>query len=530
MQMLSIPCRGGLDLSSNNHELLKTPGVAIDLVNFECSKEGGYRRINGYTEVTTEVPTSGTMYGVINYKGILACRGDTIQHTEDNVNWTEVATGRTGVKRYMFRKHYYAGKEYVYMVDGVNEPAVFSIDSLGVHRFAVITGDPTDSSTPLMGTKYCALFKNQLVLAGMDASPTSIFYSSVADTDFTSPEDDNKETPLENFDGATSGVLDFGDIVTGIKTHRETLFVFCQNSIFRVTGLDSGQVQSIPVTRDIGCIDGFTIQEVGGDLLFLAPDGLRTIAKTERLDDIEMGTISRKVGKLLDPRISQKDRFNFQSTVIREKNQYRLWYTDPVNPLTAQRGLIASYTYISETNSFEWCFSEMLGLSVSSVDNSYHEGKERIIHVNHIDSKVMLQESGSTFNGARIFYVCQLAFSDYGDLSIRKNIHKAILNSRAEGAVEMGLELRYDYNHNDVFQPLIYPLERMTLPAIFGRPNSIFGDSAVLFGATTFGDTEVYTEGSGFVVSLRIRSLDTIDDSSFDLQSFQIDLTAGGKI
>jgi hypothetical protein len=546
MQILSIPCRGGLNLSSNNHELLSKPGEAIDLVNFECSKEGGYRRISGYTPLTTSVPNTGYIKGVLNYKGVLSARGDGVYHTTDNVTWTQVnrdmdnvvlasvaaatVLPRTDSIRYMFSKYYYDNKEYVYMVDGKNQPAVFSLTDTGEYRYAEITADPTDGSTPLNGAKYCTFYKNQLILAGMTSSPTSIVYSSLANTDLISPEDDDKETPQENFNGTTSGVLDFGDIVTGIMTHRETLYVFCRSGIYKVNGLETGQLQSVPLTRDIGCVDGFTVQEIGGDLLFLAPDGLRTVAKTERLDDIELGVVSRKVTSVITPRVSQPERYLFFSTVIREKNQYRLWFTDLANPTTAQRGIIAAYTYLEDKQSFEWCFSEMLGLGVTAVNNSYSSGAERIIHGNQDDGQIMVQEGGDTFNGVTIPYIFQSVFTDYGDIGSRKTIHKALVNSRAEGNVEAGLEVRYDYNGKDVFQPAIYPLDRMTLPAIFGKPRSTFGDSIVLFGATTYGDTDVYTEGSGFVVSLRIKSLQTIQDSPFDIQSFEIDLTKGGKI
>ena len=544
MQTLSIPCRGGLNTSSNNHELLAKPGEAIDLVNFECSKEGGYRRINGYSVYTDLVPNTGHIKGVVNYKGILAARGDGLYHTTTTGNWVQVnrnmnniPLGSIGVRpilarpngvRYMFATHYYNNKEYVYMVDGVNLPAVFSISNDGLYRYATFNGD--NASNPLMGAKYCTFFKNQLILAGMPASPTSIFYSSVANSDLVLPEDAGKETPQENFNGATAGSLEFGDIVTGIMTHRETLYVFCVHSIFKVQGVESGELVSVPVTRDIGCVDGFTIQEVGGDLVFLAPDGLRTVAKTERLDDVELGVISRKASKVISPRVRQAERYLFYSTVIREKNQYRLWFTDLENPLGAQRGLIAAFTFIAESQSFEWAFSEMLGLSVTAVDNGYHEGSERILSGNHVEGNIMIQERGFTFNGATIEYVCQLAFADYGQIGVRKNIHKVLMNSKAEGNVEAGLDVRYDYNGKDVFQPMIYPLERMTLPAVFGAPLSTFGDPIVLFGATTYGDTDVYTEGSGFTVSLRVKSLKTIQDACFDIQSFQIDLTAGGKI
>ena len=233
---------------------------------------------------------------------------------------------------------------------------------------------------------------------------------------------------------------------------------------------------------------------------------------------------------MLSPRVRQADRYLFSSTVIREKNQYRLWYIDLENPEAAQRGIIASFTYLAQTQTFEWAFSEMIGLGVTCLDNGYHEGKERILHGNQADGVIMEQEVGETFNGVTIDYVCQTAFSDYGNMGIRKNMHKVLLASKAEGNVEIGLEVRYDYNGKDLFQPAVYPLDRMTLPAIFGKTASKFADSSLFFGATNYGDSDTYTEGSGFVVSLRIRSLNTIQDAPFDIQSFEVDLTIGGKI
>jgi hypothetical protein len=36
-----------------------------------------------------------------------------------------------------------------------------------------------------------------------------------------------------------------------------------------------------------------------GDIIFLGPDGLRTVAGTERIGDVELGTLSRPVQPLL---------------------------------------------------------------------------------------------------------------------------------------------------------------------------------------------------------------------------------------
>ena len=49
-QPYTVACDGGLVTASNQIDLLKTPGVATELKNFEVSIEGGYRRINGFSK------------------------------------------------------------------------------------------------------------------------------------------------------------------------------------------------------------------------------------------------------------------------------------------------------------------------------------------------------------------------------------------------------------------------------------------------------------------------------------------------
>ena len=46
-QPYALACEGGLDKSSSSFELLRRPGAATRLRNFEVDIAGGYRRING---------------------------------------------------------------------------------------------------------------------------------------------------------------------------------------------------------------------------------------------------------------------------------------------------------------------------------------------------------------------------------------------------------------------------------------------------------------------------------------------------
>lgn len=546
MNTVTIPCRGGLNLSANNQELLSRGNEAIRLTNFECSKEGGYRRISGYEKIGNSPTGSGRVLGVLGYqRDILSARGSTLQISEDSsgTNWKPISFQSPSKDtqdystfdnnpvvtldtdgRYMFDKWSQGGQEYVFGVNGKNDPFIFHRDSSGNYRFRPIT-----LNSDLTGAKYLTFVKDQLIIAGMNNDPNSIYCSSFATTDLNDPGDVDFAVPQEKFDGATSKSISVGEEITGIKMHRETLYVFCANSIWRVNDVGGDNTVVQPVTRDIGCVDGFTVQEVGGDLLFLAPDGIRTIAQTERNNDLELGVISRKVSPLLDIRLRNADRYQFNAIVIREKNQYRLWYTDLTNPDLAQRGLIAAYTYDSTNGTLSWNYSELESLGVTCLDNSFYLGKERILHGN-LSGDVNEMEKGHTFNGRTIPFLYQSPFVDMGDISLRKNIHKVFIMTKPEGEVQLGLELRYDYESSDVHQPAIYPMEQISSPFIWGDPTTIWGDVTIKWGATDLPRRDIYTEGSGKVVSFRIKSLGLIQDYPFDIQSLQVDLTTGGKV
>ena len=95
----------------------------------------------------------------------------------------------------------------------------------------------------------------------------------------------------------------------------------CETRIFKLSGTSSSNFAVVPVTRNIGCINGDTIQEFAGDLIFLGPDGLRTIAGTARIGDVELGTISSNVQSIFNENLSSASEFD--STVIPDKTQYK---------------------------------------------------------------------------------------------------------------------------------------------------------------------------------------------------------------
>ena len=89
-QPFAVPLGGGLNKSTNSIELLKTPGMATKLKNFEPAIEGGYRRINGYTQFGdgTRPNSSNDIIGLHVYAdGVVACAGTNIYFSLDGDSW-----------------------------------------------------------------------------------------------------------------------------------------------------------------------------------------------------------------------------------------------------------------------------------------------------------------------------------------------------------------------------------------------------------------------------------------------------------
>jgi hypothetical protein len=549
LQTVSIPCKGGLNLAATQHDLLSTPNEAIQLVNMEPSKSGGYRRISGYEEWgTISVPGTEEVKGVYTYRGgILCAKGTVLWHSFTGTEWTQVnksaptpvdqatlATlgtlnlSETNELPLQIDMYTDGTSDHLYIATGNSDPV-----------YLLITGDSEATATytyrqvalggELTGAKWLTIFEGQVILANTTADPSSFIFSSFATTDLTAAEATAGLTVREKYDGSTAGIISVKRPITGIKAHRDTLYIFTRDTISRVQGLRAGNAQVLPVTNDIGCIDGNTIQEIGGDLVFLSSDGIRTVSQTERNDDVELGVISRNIAPITDYILENLEVMTFSSTVIREKNQYRLWYTNSNLPVAAQRGIIASYVYNPPTKSFGWEYAETEGWEVSVVHSGETlDNREFLVH-GDATGKVYQLESGGNFNGTKVRWVYQSPYTDLGDIGVRKNIHDVKVIMKPEGDVNAQLFLKYDYQSSDTAQPAPYPLDEQNLPAIFGDLQGGFGNPLIRFGSSAFSDTKVYTEGSGFTVSFIVRDRD-LEDSAFEIQAIQLNFTPSGRI
>ena len=529
-QPYTVACAGGLVKASNQIDLLKTPGVATDLRNFEVSIEGGYRRINGYSRLGagSAALVSGsadTIHGVIPYgDGVVACASTGIFFSQDGTSWLNISrssvdasgdnytafTGRSTLTRTGQGKisfSLFEGPTYDYgllvICDGANKPYYFRMEGTGsnINTRTYFSGEVT-----VTGTKFAThseIHDKHLIVAGVEDNLSTVFYSTLLDP--------------TTFNGTGSGSITLSDQIVGIKSFRNELFIFCRNSIFKLQDINGTPVV-VPVAKNIGCLSGYSIQEIGGDLIFLAPDGLRTVAGTARIGDVELGTVSTAIQPLITDLANKVNTYRISSMVHRDKSQYRLFYTDTSLQESQQRGVIGTL----RPNGFQW--SETRGLEVTEIGSGFNvNGIERHFHGNN-NGYIFVHDEGNTFDGTNILARYATPDYDYGDLGTLKTLHYLKVSASAEGVVEPDVQVRFDFGSTDIPQP----------PNLFDlgtiNPPSLFGDA--VFGTNIFGGAEsplirIPLQGSGYSNNFTIISED--NKPPYTINGFYIDFIPSGR-
>ena len=344
-----------------------------------------------------------------------------------------------------------------------------------------------------------------LIAAGVEDNLNTVFFSGTLDpTDFTS---------------TGSGSIALEDQIKGIKSFRDELFIFCENSIFKLQNINnSSTIAIIPVTKNVGCLSGHSIQEIAGDLIFLAPDGLRTVAGTARIGDVELGTVSSNIQNIVSNLAESINIFTINSVVLREKSQYRLFYTNTGASDTTQRGIIGTL----RPNGFEW--SETRGLEVTAIGSGFDSsGIEQYYH-GDTNGNVYLHDNGADFNGTSILARYTTPNYDYGDLGTLKTLHYLRVSMATEGIVEPDVQIRFDFNSSDIPQPSdLFDLGVINPPSLFG--DAVFNTNK--FAGQNNPMIRVPLQGSGTSNNFTVISNDA--KPSYTVNGLYVDFIPSGR-
>ena len=467
-------------------------------------------------ENTANFSSSGTLYigsEKITYTGTTATtftgcsRGASsttaIAYSANTIvasGWTSITDARTSANKYTHVRYNFDGNNKIAFADGQNYPASYDGATYTLLNGAAGSG----SGTAPTASESVIAFKNHMFFAKSTANELT----------FSAPFSENDFTPANG-----AGSISTNDKIVGLAVFRERLIVFCKTSIYSLTGSSIADFSLASITKNIGCIDKFSIQEIGGDLVFLAPDGLRTIAGTEKIEDVELGTVSKPIQE----RINEIGYDNISSVVIREKSQYRLFFPTTAGTESNQLGILGVIKQSQQGPiGFQW--ADLKGIKPSCTDSEYIGEIEFVVHGGY-DGFVYRQENGSKFAGTNIKSFYRSPDVIMGDAGIRKNMQRVIGNYRTEGSVSAELRVRYDYDSPTTPQPEPYTITEGAGTAVYGLASSKY--NSAVYGSSGTPLIRQSVEGSGFAVAIKFDESGGSD--SFTLNGFQLEFTAGGR-
>lgn len=462
------------------------PGSLISSQNMESGEVGGYARIKGFAKYdSAAVSGSGALLGCFVYNnGVLACRGSAIYFGTGSGWGSDIApSARTGAGFYRAAKFRWSDDKIV-LVDGVNDPV----------RFVGTTG--TDLTNAPAGATCVAEFKNHLFF-GKDGTLT-----------WSAPNDDTVYLTASG-----GGAIIVGDTIVNLKVWRNELYIFCRESIFKVSGNDASDFALSTVTRHLGCNYPDTVNEIAGDLMFLAADGLRPVSGTSNIGDVNIACVSNPISEYLLENLEAYKDERIVAVCVDKKSQYRLFFCKSTD--TSSPGLNACL--VRGQGGLGWEFFPIQGIQVSCADHGLEDsGVTQIAIHGDYDGYVYRQDTGDNFDGDNIVAYIDTPYYVFEDPALRKTLYKVKLYISVEDQASADLTAQISLNDGDstVLQPLPVTILNNAAATIAiygytGLPNgSKYGTAVYGQVASQFYRSNVI--GSGYNASVRISSNNTL--------------------
>lgn len=486
-QTYTVQFQGGLITNiSPLQQAINYPGSATRLVNYEPSVEGGYRRIEGFAkfddnEVThTTFSATGVIRGIHRYGAAsYVARGSYI-YTSTGNGWnvinSAVPLGGSGVVK--FANYNFDGNEKFIVCDDTGKPFVYDGSV-----FKQLTG----LGVSFVGCSDVVIFKNQIFLVNNDKLIFSAPYQDIFD------EGASDFTPASG-----GGVIDVGADITDIIVFRDQLIIFTPRSIKRLSGNTIADFVLSPISEDLGCSVSGTVQEVGADVMFLGPDGIRTLGATDRIGDFNLGSVSRNIQS--EVTYLARNSNSFSSIVIRSKSQYRLFGYNTGFQNEQAIGILGTQYAPQGAEGMAW--SETRGINAFVTHSSYEVNRERIFFGNN-DGYLYELERGVSFAGANIQCSFESPSFVLNDPRVRKTFYKLHLYTDPTGSVELTGNLILD--NPTVNRSTIQPKDLTIVNTTSGV--SIYGSSFYVDGALTASSAS----SSATALSIDNISIDSTD-------------------
>ena len=344
-------------------------------------------------------------------------------------DWTKIgvstATNTLKSRHFSFN---FTGTEKTLFVDGKGYPGIYESAA------NTMTFLGSSDSADIEGSDNAVIFKN------------TAFFAKGHNIFFTAP------ATIDDFSVANgAGSINVANDITGMIVFREQLIIFTTDTIKRLAGNTASDFALEPITDKIGCINSDTIQEFGGDIIYLSPDGVRLLGATDRIGDFALDVASDNIVNDAKDFIAQTDKFC--SVLIRNKAQYRIFAYLPTLDKTRSRGLIATKFIAQGGEGVSW--STTRGIKANVADSTYSGSTEVIMFAND-DGFCYEMDSGSSFDNEKIEAIYESPYMPITDSQLRKTLYKLTLYAEPTGQMNLDVNFNLDFdssNNTSVVQP-----------------------------------------------------------------------------
>ena len=436
--------------------------------------------------------------------------------------WTQLNTGlihkfKDGIRKVKKLRHVvfnFGNGNNICFVDGVNNAVLFN-GSTWYNLSPSNTGGIASPGGPsaLERPELVDAFENHLFFGGDRVAQAVVSHSAPLD-------------PFTFTTAAGAGQLAIGFDVVQFKPFRGDLFVFGGNGIKKISpsGEEGVSFTLDQITTNVGCIARDSVLEIGGDLVFLAPDGLRPVAGTSRIGDVELETISKSIQQLLTDLPSAHDLESLNGVVLRSKSQLRYFIGDDTTFTPDSFGIIGGLR--SADQRLGWEFGELLGIRASCCDSAYVNASELVIHGDY-NGKVYQQEKTNQFDGNDILSVYATPFFDYGDTAVKKVLRSVDTFIRAEGPFTINMSATYDWYDPNTAKPNSYTNGATGALVHYKGKNINYDAADITYGGIEKPIISTSLQGTGYACQLTFVSFGNFDP--YSIQGIVFDFSIAGR-
>ena len=350
--------------------------------------------------------------------------GKTVYFYGTGTDWTQIGTSTaTNTLKSRHFSFNFTGVEKTLFVDGKGYPGIY--ESAANTMSFMSSSDSAD----IEGSDNAVIFKN------------TAFFAKGHNIFFTAP------ATIDDFSVANgAGTINVANDITGMIVFREQLIIFTTDTIKRLVGNTASDFTLEPITDKIGCTNSDTIQEFGGDIIYLSPDGIRLLGATDRIGDFALDVASDSIVNDAKDFIAQTD--NFCSVLVRNKSQYRIFSYLPSVQKSIAQGLIATKFISQGGEGISWATTK--GIKANVADSTYAGSDEVVMFANN-DGFCYEMDSGNSFDSEKIESIYESPYMPITDSQLRKTLYKLTLYAEPTGQMNLDVQFNLDFDSSNDF-------------------------------------------------------------------------------